>query len=258
MQIIPIKTRKFLPPKDNLFLLIKESFRKTRLSEKSVFVFASKIVAISQGRCFKIGGIEKDKLIKKEADYYLERKEVPGEKVMLTVKDNILIPSSGIDESNGQGYYILWPKNPYQAAQKIYQFIKKHYHLKNLGIIIADSHTTPKRWGTMGIAIAYYGFYPLRDYRGKKDIFGRKLKITQSNVADSLATAAVLTMGEGLEQTPMAIIKNLKNIKFQEFNPTKKNPLKINNKVDIYYPLLNAIKWKKGGKGGKNLPIFYA
>lgn len=246
MQITPIKTRKFLPPKDNLFSLVRESFRKIRLTEKSIFVFASKIVAIGQGRCLKIRSIEKDKLIKIEADFYIERNEVPKGKVMLTIKNNTLIPSSGIDESNGQGYYILWPKNPYQAAQKIYQFIKKHYHLKNFGIIIADSHTTPKRWGTMGIAIAYYGFYPLRDYRGKKDIFGRKLKITQSNVADSLATAAVVTMGEGKEQTPIAIIKNVKNIKFQEFDPTKDNPLEIEEKEDIYYPLLNTMKWKKG------------
>ena len=246
MQVIPIKTRKFLPPKDNLFSLIKESFKKIKLHEKSIFVFASKIIAISQGRCLKIGSIEKDKLIKKEADLYIERNKVPKGYVMLTIKKNILIPSSGIDESNGHGYYIFWPEKPYQTARKIYQFIKKQFKLKKFGIIITDSHTTPKRWGTMGIAIAYYGFYPLKDYRGKKDIFGQKLKISQSNTIDSLAAAAVFTMGEGDEQTPIAIIKNINKIKFQEFDPTKKNPIEIKKKEDIYYPLLNAIKWKKG------------
>lgn len=250
MLVTPIKTRKFLPPKDNLFSLIKESFKKIKLAEKSIFVFASKIVAISQGRCLKISSTEKDKLIKKEADFYLERNKVPKKRIILTIKNNILISSAGIDESNARGYYILWPEKPYQAARKIYQFIKKQYKLKNFGVIIADSRTTPKRWGTLGIAIAYYGFYPLKDYRGQKDIFGRKLKITQANLVDGLAVAALFTMGEGIEQTPIAIIKNVKNIKFKEFDPTKKNPIEIEEKIDLYYPLLNAIKWKKGG----NLP----
>jgi len=247
MQITPIKTRKFLPPKDNLFSLIRESFRKIKLRERSLFVFASKIVAIGQGRCLKIGSIEKDRLIKKEADYYLERKEIPNEKVMMTIKNKILIPSSGIDESNGRGYYILWPKNPYQIAKKIYQFIKKQYHLKNFGVIITDSHTMPKRLGTMGVAIAYYGFYPLRDYRDKLDIFGRKLIITLADLADSLAAAAVLVMGEGIEQTPIAIIKDINNIEFRQFNPTKANPIEIEEKNDIYYPMLKAMRWKRGG-----------
>ncbi|MBU4298798.1 coenzyme F420-0:L-glutamate ligase, partial [Patescibacteria group bacterium] len=185
MLVKPIKTRVFLPPKDDLFSIIRESI--SGLKEKSIIVFTSKIISIWQGRCIKINLVkDKDELIKKEAEFYIERKNVPKGYVVLTIKNNTLIPTAGIDESNGNGYYILWPKNSFSAAQKIYQFIKKIYCLKNFGVIISDSHCIPLRVGTLGISLAYYGFEPLKDYRGKKDIFGRKFKISQLNLADSL------------------------------------------------------------------------
>lgn len=243
-----VKTRAFIPPQDDLLSLIKESFSTLKLKEKSIFVITSKIVSIWQGRCIEAKLIEdKDELIKKEAEFYLDREKVPNRYVMLTMKQNLLIPTAGIDESNGKGYFILWPKNPYQAAKEIYNFIKRNYHLDNFGIIISDSHCIPLRWGTIGIALAYYGFYPLKDYRGTKDIFGRVMKMTQSNLADSIAAAAVCIMGEGDEQTPIAIVEDLDLVEFKEFDPINSNPLEINRYDDIYAPLLNIIKWKKGG-----------
>ena len=236
-----------MPPKDDLFSLIKESFSDVNLKEESIIVIASKIVSIWQGRCLKIDSIEnKDDLIKKEADLYLDRDKVPKGYVMLTIKDNILIPTAGIDESNGNGYFILWPKKPFQAAKQIYSFIKENYHLNNFGIIIADSHCAPLRCGTTGISIAFSGFCPVKDYRGSKDIFGREIEVSQSNIADSLAASAVFIMGEGNEQTPIAIIEDIDFIKFEEFNPTDSNPLDIDKDDDIYAPLLKAIKWLKG------------
>lgn len=268
LSVKAIKTRVFLPPKDDLFSLLKESLFD--LKEKSIIVFTSKIISIWQGRCLKMDLVKnKDSLIKKEADFYLERKKTLNNSCLLTIKNDLLIPSAGIDESNGWGYYILWPKNPFSAAKKIYQFIKKNYHLKKIGIIISDSHTIPMRRGTVGISIAHWGFEALKDYRGKKDIFGRKLKITQLNIADSLAAAATLVMGEGKEQTPIAIIENLDPVEqlrhpdevgkisrnetklsygvdFVNFKESFKfrRALKIKTKEDIYEPLISAIKWK--------------
>jgi len=205
------------------------------------------VVSIWQGRCLKIDSItDKDNLVKKEADFYLDREKVPGHFVILTIKNNILIPTAGIDESNGNGYYILWPVNPFLAAKKIYDFIKKDFHLKEFGIIIADSHSTPSRRGIVGISIAYYGFYPLKDYRGLKDIFGRKMKISQTNIVDSLAAAAVFVMGEGSEQTPVAIVEDIGCVKFKKFDPAKSNPLAIDREEDIYAPLFKSIRWRKG------------
>ncbi len=254
MLIKPIKTRPFLPPRDDLFALIKEALPPRRdaavgLKEASILVITSKIVSIAQGRCVKIEEVpDKDELIKKEADFYLPREKVPKGWVMLTMKHNILIPTAGIDESNANGYYVLWPKKPFAIARNIYNFIQKEFGLKKFGVIISDSHTVPLRWGTMGIALSYWGFWPLKDYRGTKDIFGRTLKITQSNIADALATAAVMIIGEGSEQTPIAIIEDINFVEFGNFDFLKKNPLAIDRKVDIYGPLLNAMEWKKGKK----------
>ena len=124
----------------------------------------------------------------------------------LTIKNNILIPNAGIDESNGAGYFILWPKDPYKSARQIHQYLKKRFKIKNIGIIITDSKTTPLRWGTTGTSLAHYGFLALNNYIGREDIFGRKLRFTRANIADGLAAAAVCAMGEGSEQTPLCLI----------------------------------------------------
>jgi len=250
MIVKAVKTRALIPPKDDLLSVIKESFLQFKLKEKSIIVITSKVVSIWEGSCAKAGEINKDKLVKQEADLYLESTN-PKYNVMLTIKNNILIPTSGIDESNANGYYILWPQNPFLSAKKIYNFIKKEYKLKKLGVIISDSHTTPLRNGIMGMGIAHYGFYPLRDYRGKKDIFGKKLKMTQTNIVDSLSATAVYVMGEGIEQTPIAVIEDVGDISFG--TAQDKCSLKININEDIYAPLLKGVEWKKYNNKNKKV-----
>lgn len=241
LDIIPIKTKKFLPPKDDLYAALKHL---PGLKEGDVLVIASKILAIHQGRCIKynVSSIKHEE-IKKEADYYLPPHLVGRSEIVLTIKDNTLIPSAGIDESNGNEYYILWPKNSSAEAKRITSYLKKQNKIKKLGTIIADSHTTPLRWGTQGISLGFFGIEPLKDYRGQKDIFGRKMKYTQSNIIDSLANLGVLMMGEGKEQTPLVIIRGMKNLKFT--NKLNNRKLVIEPKKDLYYPLLKIFKKEK-------------
>jgi F420-0:gamma-glutamyl ligase len=153
------------------------------------------------------------------------------------LKDNTLIPSAGIDESNANGYYILWPRNSHKEAKNICNYLKKKFSIKDLAVIITDSHTSPMRYGTTGISIGFYGLEPLKNYINEKDIFDRTIKMTQSNVVDALAVIGVLSMGEGNEQTPMAIISNAAFVKFT--NEETYQELLIPAKEDIYYPLLN-------------------
>jgi len=163
-----------------------------------------------------------------------------------------LAAAAGIDESNGAGYYILWPKNPARSAEKIRKFLKKKFNLKNLGVIITDSKVTPLRRGVVGVAIAYSGFKPLKDYRGTKDLFGRKFEMETSDIPDSLATAAVFEMGEGAENTPVAVITDIPYLEFVEKRYNPKNPdlkFEIQEKEDLYYPFLSSVPWKKGGGG---------
>lgn len=239
MKILAVKTRAFLPPRDNLFTLLDKYL--PALKEADVLCVASKILAISQGRCKKLKTkSEKLKIIKQEADYYLPKLIVGGSDIVLTIKKHTLIPSAGVDESNGNGYLILWPKNPSRLCRQICAYLKKKQKIKKLAVIAVDSHTTPLRWGTVGISIGFFGLVPLCDYRGKKDVFGRKLKYTQSNIVDALAVMAVLTMGEGRERTPLAIIRGLKNLKFT--NQATHRQLVIPPKKDLYWPLLKIFK----------------
>jgi F420-0:gamma-glutamyl ligase len=117
-----------------------------------------------------------------------------------------------------------------------------------VGVIITDSKTTPMRWGVTSIALAYSGFKSLKDYIGKEDLFGRKFQFEKLSIIDSLATSARVTMGEGSEQTPMAIISDIPFVKFQDRNPTKKElkELEITVDIDIYGPFLKNAQWKKG------------
>lgn len=250
MIVKAIKTRKFLPPKDNLWDLLAAI---KSLKENSVVAVTSKVVSIGEGRCLPIEqGITKDEIAIKEADKYIPREASPGGWVLHTIKNNMLIASSGVDESNGANYFTLWPKDPQKSAKKIWDFLRKKYKVKNLGVIITDSRLVPLRRGVVGIAIGFFGFKPIKDYRGKKDIFGREFKMETSNLPDSLATAAVLEMGEGLEQQPIAIISDISEIEFinKKFKPkTLDDTFEIPQKEDMFYPFLASVKWKKGGSG---------
>lgn len=249
MIVTPIKTRVLVPPQDDLLTVIQKSL--PRLREHSVLVITSKVVSIWQGRCIpKEKYPDKDELIKKEADFYLPRTTTPHAWVMHTIKNNIFIPSAGVDESNADDHYILWPKNPAATAKRIWQWARKSYGVKNLGIIISDSHSIPLRRGMMGFALSYYGFRPLKEYRGTKDLFGREMKMTQANYPDALASAAVLAMGEGDESMPLAVIRDIPNIVFTARPYRSRRPhssFEIKTREDLYYPLLSSVPWKKGG-----------
>lgn len=246
MKITSIKTRKIAYPDNDLFEILDTYL--PRIKERTIVAITSKIVSICEGRVVKVGEIKKDKLIEKEADFVLDNQKENKYGITLTIKNNLLIPTAGIDESNGNGYYILWPKNPEKTANEIRKYLIKKFKLNNAGVIITDSKTTPLRWGTSGVAVAFSGFSPLNNYIGKKDVFGKRLNVTKANIYDSLAAAAVLVMGEGKEQTPMAIIEDADFIKFKKRNPTAKElkNLRVSIDDDLYSPLLKSVIWRKG------------
>ena len=73
--------------------------------------------------------------------------------------------------------------------------------------------------------------------------------MTKAAVADALGTASVLVMGEGNEQTPLAIIDDVPFVQFQKRNPTKAELKELNMELkdDLYAPVLKAVKWRRGG-----------
>jgi len=244
MNIKSIRTKKLLPFRQDIFSVLDQCL--VEMPERSILAVTSKIVAICENNVIPKIGNEKDKIAKKEADYYLpERKSKYG--YLLTIKNGILLPQAGIDESNGNGFYILWPKEPQKSANNILGYLKKRFNRQKIGVIITDSKTTPLRWGTTGVAIAYSGFSPLKDYINKPDIFGANMRVTKANIMDALAVGAVLEMGEGSEQTPLALITDIPFVDFQKDNPTKKEirDLNISLDDDLYGELLQSVNWRK-------------
>jgi F420-0:gamma-glutamyl ligase len=101
--------------------------------------------------------------------------------ITLAIKGGTLIASAGIDASNANGHFVLWPAAPSETAAEIGRYLKQKHRVSDLGVILTDSHCTPLRRGTTGISIGFYGFEALRDYRGERDIFGRPLAVTVAN-----------------------------------------------------------------------------
>jgi coenzyme F420-0:L-glutamate ligase len=238
MKFIPVKTRPILPPKDNIYPILDASLPKLR--EGDIIFITSKILAIHQGRCVIAKPGIKERLIKKEAERYAHSHLKSWKDLYLTIKGHTLIANAGIDASNANGYYVLWPKRPSVLAKEIRSYLKKKYNIKKLAVVVTDSHIIPLRHGTMGISIGFYGMKPLYDYRGKPDIFGRLLQHTTKNIVDGLSSMAVLLMGEGDERTPILILRDAKFVVFTDKDTHRQSVVAPKN--DLYSPLWRAFK----------------
>ncbi|MEM3823742.1 MAG: coenzyme F420-0:L-glutamate ligase, partial [Candidatus Bathyarchaeia archaeon] len=116
--------------------------------------------------------------------------------------------NSGVDKSNvpGERIVALLPENPDESAEKIRREIKKLTGC-DVAVIISDTHGRPLREGEINVAIGVAGIKPIRDRRGEKDLFGYVLRIKQTAIADELASAAELVIGQADEGVPVAIIR---------------------------------------------------
>lgn len=250
MKLTPIKTP-IIKKDDDLWQIIDRAF--TSLPEASVVAVTSKIISLCQGQAVpKVG--EKYDLVKKEADLYLDR-DLSIHRMALAIKNNFLAVNAGIDESNADNHFLLWPKDLQETTNQIWERLKRKFRLSRLGVIVTDTHSFPLRLGVIGTCLTHCGMRALNDRRGEKDLFGREERVTQVNVVEGLAVAAVLVMGEVAEQTPLCLIQGAKMVQFQNRPPTEKElaDLRLTMENDIYGPILSAVPWQKGGSG-KLLP----
>lgn len=232
MKIRAIKTAIFKPEADLLSFIAKYL---PKIKEGEVLVVTSKIVALAEGRLEKkIDEQTKMKLIKRESEFVW-----PTKHVCLTISGGVAMADAGIDESNANGQLILLPKDSFKSAWQIYNYFKRKNKLKKFGVVITDSRCLPLRAGIIGVALGYAGFAGLKDYCQSLDIFGRPFKFSRVDVADSLAAAAVLNMGEGDEKKPLALISGADLDYTSKIN---KDELKIDIAEDMYGPLFRKIK----------------
>lgn len=238
MKVRAIKTRLFIP-NEKLLPFLDTYFKK--VAEKDVLVITSKIVALAEGRIVE----QWNEKIKKEIIRSESEIMIPAKYICLTVKDKMVMASAGIDESNAAGCLILLPKDSWRIAEMVRGYFMKKFKLKKLGVVITDSRNAPFRVGVTGVAIGYSGFKGLKDYRKSLDIFGRPFHFSRVDVADSLATAAVLGMGEGNERRPLAIISGA-DLEF--INKVNRQELRIDITDDMYGPLFQYVQKKSFDK----------
>ncbi len=248
MQIQAIRTHKITVKDTDLFAILDKYL--PALTENSVIAVTSKIISLTERQVRDPASVTKDELVHEQADWYIPRDTNPYH-YCLSIKNSILISSAGIDQSNSDGHYVLWPKDVQASANKIRAHLAAKHHCKHLGVIITDSQSVPMRRGVQGTALAHSGFRALNSYIDTPDLFERHLNVTKANVMTSLAAAAVAVMGEGNEQTPLALITEVPFVHFVEHNPPKEelDELHIRMDDDVFAPLLTKGNWQQGRSG---------
>jgi putative folate metabolism gamma-glutamate ligase len=250
MNVTAIRTD-YVHAGDDLFCVLDEALPK--IGEQTVIAVTSKIVSLCENRVVPLDAASKEDLIARESARYLP-KSCSRYGHHFSITNNTLIPSAGIDESNADNYYVLWPKAVQESANRIREYLKQKHNLKDIGVIITDSTCQPLRRGSTGIVLAHSGFRALNDYRGQPDLFGRTMAISVANVANGLAASAVLAMGEGSERTPICQLRDMPFVAFQDRNPTAKELALANISLeeDLFAPFLDHVPWKSGKQLGGN------
>jgi len=240
IELIALKEFPLVEPGDNLAEIIANSIfsNNINIDNNDIFVVAQKIISKSENRYLDLDKINASNDAKKLAVKLNKDKGLiqailnESNKIISTEKNVIIVEhklgfiniNAGIDQSNilqNENFALLLPENPTKSAQNLHSQLSKNLN-KNISIIISDSMTRPFRSGVTNFALASHNIQSLLDLKGKNDMYGNKLKGTEIAVADELASAAGLLMGQSDEGKPVVVIKG--------FN---KNDFEVNNAFDL-------------------------
>ena len=202
------------------------SSESIEVDDGDVIAIAQKIVSKSENRYLDISllspsdeAITLSKQIDKDPKFIQailnESKKVVRYRMGVLIVEHklgFIHANAGIDRSNidqHKDIVLLLPEKPDESAKKISESISKHFK-KNISVIITDTMGRPFRNGIVGFTIGSHNIECLLDERGKKDLYDNELKVTQIGIADELAAAASLLMGQAAQKKPVVIIKGYK------------------------------------------------
>jgi coenzyme F420-0:L-glutamate ligase/coenzyme F420-1:gamma-L-glutamate ligase len=224
LQLFTLTTLPEIQPGDDLAALISQA-AETSLAPADIVVLAQKIVSKAEGRQVRLADItpssraislaalcEKDPRL---VELVLSETEevVRCTRNILIVRHRLgmTVANAGIDQSNienGDGHALLLPLDPDASAAALHRALSKIAG-GPVGIVINDSFGRPWRKGTCGTAIGCAGVESLMDLRGRPDRFGRALRTSELGLADEIAAAASLVMGQAAEGVPVVIVRGL-------------------------------------------------
>lgn len=233
LTLTPLPGIPLIRPGDDLTGMILHALEAAgiRLADGDILALAQKIVSKAEGRLVDLAEVSPSpRAIELAACTHKDPRLVEvilGEssRVLRTRPGTIIVEhrlgfvcaSAGVDHSNVTGplgsdeqkvqdWVLLLPENPDASAQAIRQRLETVSGVR-LGVLILDSHGRAWRLGTVGVAIGLAGLPGIADLRGAPDLFGFRLQITQVGVADELAAAASLVMGQAAEATPVVHVR---------------------------------------------------
>ena len=237
--IVGVKGIPLIKPNDDLAKIICEAVEKQGLSleDGDILVVSQTIVSKAEGSIVRLSEVKpsvKAKILAEATGKEPEVVEVilresknivrlRHSHLITQTKHGFICANAGVDVSNVSGgdCVATLPKNPDESARKLRKRIKELTG-KDVAVIISDTSGRPLRMGQINIAIGVSGMNPLLDRKGEKDLFGYKLRVKEIAIADELASAAELVIGEADEGIPVAIIKGYKKYVKDEKASAKK------------------------------------
>jgi coenzyme F420-0:L-glutamate ligase/coenzyme F420-1:gamma-L-glutamate ligase len=224
VQVIAVEGLPLIRKGDNLAQLICSAAEKqhTPIQNGDVLVATHVAVSKAEGNVVNLDKVVPSKkaneIAKKTGkDPALVEVVLRESKDIVRMRDSVLITesrqgficaNSGVDRSNVEGERNVapLPRDPDLSAKRIRQEMKKLTGC-DVAVIVSDTHGRPFRMGEVNVAVGVSGLKPIRDRRGEKDLFGYVLRIKQTAIADELASAAELVIGQANEGIPVAIIR---------------------------------------------------
>jgi coenzyme F420-0:L-glutamate ligase/coenzyme F420-1:gamma-L-glutamate ligase len=224
IQIIPIQGLPLIKERDNIAQMIVDAAEKqeTPIQEGDVIVITHVMVSKAEGNIINLDTVQPSEFAKTiakqtEKDPALveivlrEAKSIVrmgNGNIITETKHGWFCANSGVDRSNvpGERNVTPLPTDPDKSAAEVRNKIKEITG-KDVAVIISDTHGRPLRDGEINVAVGVAGFKPIRDRRGEQDLYGYTLRVKRTAIADELASAAELVIGQANEGIPAAIIR---------------------------------------------------
>jgi coenzyme F420-0:L-glutamate ligase/coenzyme F420-1:gamma-L-glutamate ligase len=229
LELIAVTGLPLVQPGDDLVRLLAQGLDDARmgLREGDVLVFAQKVVSKAEGRFVDLKQVvpsPRAQALAREVAKDARLVEVilsESRRIVRSRRDVLItehrlghvMANAGVDQSNVAGaasgeFALLLPQDPDASAQHLCVALSRHFGC-TLGVVINDSFGRPWRRGSVGVAIGCAGVAALCDLRGRPDLFGRSLRVTEVGRADEIAAAASLLMGQADEGLPVVVVRGL-------------------------------------------------
>lgn len=254
ISIIGLENIPLVKPGDDVAQLIFDAIKSENLDllDGDMIVISQKVVSKAQGLLVDISTIQAKKsarsiakrtrkdprlieLILRDSTKVLR---ADSQAVVVRKRNGFICLNAGVDKSNVSGrlVYARLPVDPDRSADEIRRKLEQ-LSRRTLGVIIADTYSRPFRVGQVELAIGIAGMEPIVDYRGQDDLFGYRLRYKYVGLADEIAAAAELVMGQGTERIPVAIVRGLSRLRRSEVENLSRK-LMLGKKMDLFRKIL--------------------